>query len=264
MNQQWRFGDLEFLVLAERLGHDYLPKPFTFMSRTPLHDDYVREKREMVQQVSSRLHADGSLNRVLESLVQPDIRIVIEGWDGRDPKRADKRIRMMAARRGGHGVLVTQLPGETYMHSGGFTLTECDPIMLADGIVAELPMGEPAGDAELPLTPPDEKRDDVDYGYGHSPIGAPVEDDLGRMTQRFLRTPVSLVGTINVIQGTSVYGPRGITEHRLEWRDLEGQGRYAIGHAPPWKAVPADARRLTSMINARIAEVIRVIKEERG
>lgn len=264
MNRQWQFGDLEFLVLSEYFGNEHLPAPFTFMSRTPLHDDYVREKREMVAEVRDRLRADLSLHHALEPLVQPDIRIVAQGQDGQDPRRADTRIRIMAARRGDRGIVMTQRPGETYMHSGGFTMAECDPILLADHVVAELPAGEPGGSAEIPLTPPGEGLNDVDYGYGRSKIVAPQEDRAHQTAQRFFRTAVDLVGTIDVIQGTSVYGPRGITRHRLEWRDLAGQGRFAIGHAAPWKAVPVDGKRLTGMINARVADVIRVIKDERG
>ncbi|MFF2552657.1 ESX secretion-associated protein EspG [Nocardia sp. NPDC058058] len=261
MSRSWQFTDLEFVVLWEQLDGDPLPFPFTFTSRTPLYDDYLREAREAKDQVNRRLN--GSFTGVLESVAQPDIRVIVDAWDGLDPKRADGRIRIVASRKGDRGYLVSQLPGETYMHSGGFTVTECDPLELAGAVVAALPESEPGEHAEIPLTPPHEKQDDTDYEYGRSRIGADSEDAVAVRSRRFLHIPATSVGTIDIIQGSSVFGPRGISRHRLEWRDLPNSGRYAIGHAPPWKAVSVDRKKLTGMVNTRIAEVVRVIKEER-
>ncbi|WP_330183371.1 ESX secretion-associated protein EspG [Nocardia sp. NBC_01503] len=261
MTRIWQLGDLEFVVLWEQLNSDYLPFPFSFMSRTPLYDDFLREKRETAERVRTRL--SGSFDSVLESVAQPDIRIIVDAWDGRDPQRSDGRIRIMATRKGSQGFLVTQLPGETYMHSGGFTVAECDPLRLADEIVSALPVSKPGDHAEIPLSPPSEKQDDIDYEYGRSRIGAGPEDPVADRSRKFLHIRPTLIGTIDVIQGSSVFGPRGVTRHRMEWRDLQDSGRYVIGHAAPWKAVAADEKRFIGMINARIAEVIRVIKEER-
>lgn len=262
MSRTWQFGDLEFLVLWEQLQGDFLPHPFLFTSRTPLYDDYLQEKREAAELVSRRM--DESFASVLEAVAHPDIRIIVNGWDVQEPERADGRIRMIAARRGDKGYLVTQVPGETVFHSGGFTIVECDPIRLADAVVAALPTTVPGADAEIPLTPPDVQHGDFDYEYGQSRVSADAVDGVAHGAARFLNRPPVVVGSIDVVQGSSVFGPRGISRHRLEWRDLLEDGRYAIGHAAPWKAIAVDAQTLTVMINVRIAEVIRVIRDERG
>ncbi|MGW4351650.1 ESX secretion-associated protein EspG [Nocardia sp. NPDC004582] len=262
MNRTWQFGDLEFVVLWEQLQGDFLPHPFLFTSRTPLYDDYLREKREVAEQVSQRL--DGSIAEVLDAVAHPDIRIIVNGWDVQEAERPDGRIRMIATRRGDKGYLVTQVPGETVFHSGGFTIIECDPIRLADAVVAALPKATPGADAEIQLTPPDVRHDDFDYEYGQSRVSADPVDGVAYGAARFLNRPPAVVGAIDVVQGSSVFGPRGISRHRLEWRDLLDDGRYAIGHVAPWKAIAVDAQKLTAMINVRIAEVIRVIRDERG
>ncbi|NNH71884.1 ESX secretion-associated protein EspG [Nocardia uniformis] len=261
MTRSWQFEDLEFVVLWEQLAKDFLPEPFVFLSKTPLYYDYLREKRETAERLSGM--RDGYFADVLKFVVNPDIRIVVNGWDGRDRERADGRIRMLAARKGGRGFLITQLPGETHSHGGGFTVSECDPLALPDVVVGALPTAEAGALGEIPLTAPAATCDEIDYDYGRSPVGVVSEERVGALSTRFLRTTPQVMGTIDVIQGESLFGPRGISRHRLEWRDLPDSGRYAIGHAAPWKAVSVDSARLISMINVRIADVIRVIKAER-
>ncbi|WP_306360372.1 ESX secretion-associated protein EspG [Nocardia sp. CC227C] len=261
MTRSWTFGDLEFVVLWELFGEDRLPHPFVFTSRTPMYFDYLREKREVAERL--RTGADAAIAPVAESMVRPDIRITVDGWAGRDPERADARIRILATRKGDRGYVAIQLPGETYTHSGGFVVAECDPLRLADAIVAALPTAEPGDATEIALLPPEADREGLDYEYGRSPTRFRPEETLPGRSRRFLRTTPSLIGTIDIEQGMSKFGPRGITRHRLEWRDLSDDGRYVIAHAAPWVAVSADHGRLTSMINVRIADVVKVIREER-
>ncbi|GAB2562536.1 ESX secretion-associated protein EspG [Nocardia heshunensis] len=260
--RSWQFEDLEFLVLWERLVGDSLPEPFEFISSTPMYYDYLREKRQAAERLEEVLK--GPFAAVMDTLSAPDIRLVAHGWDPQNPNDLSCRIRMLAARKRGFGFVVKQVGSESHASGGSFIVTECDPLCLADELVAALPLVEPGRVPEIPLAPPHEATDDVDYSYGISAVGAESQDDLLRRSQRFLHRQLGLIGTIDVVQGQSKYGPRGISSHRVEWRDLPDDGRYAILHAPPWKATSVDVKRLTSMINNRIAEVIRVIKEERG
>ncbi|MGM7644075.1 ESX secretion-associated protein EspG [Nocardia sp. JW2] len=260
MSRTWQLTDLELVVIWESLGEaGTLPHPLVFISRTPMYYDYLREKREVGEGLSTKL--DNSFKNVLEALTQPDIRIVVNGLDSRDPHRADGRVRMLALRRANRGYLITQLPGETYMHSGGFTVTECDPLKLADIIVSALPPAEAGKMPEIPLI--ETAVTDVEYDYGRSF----VEDDFDERTKvrssKFLAMPTASVGSIGVVQGHSEFGPRGITERWLQWRDLEDDGRYAVTPGPSSTAIPADSAQLISMVNARIAAVIRAIRDER-
>ncbi|NNH73826.1 ESX secretion-associated protein EspG [Nocardia uniformis] len=262
MNRTWTFTDLEFVVLWENLTGELLPPPFTVTSTIPLYYDYLREKRETSERLRTTLR--GSFDHVLTSIARPDLRITVNGWDTDDSGGADGRLRILAARAGSHGYVVRQLPGDTPDDSDGFTITACDPLALADTIVAALPDTAPGSPAEIPLATPGSGNDDVDQLLQKSPTAAEYGSLVSVRSARFFRVQPAMMGAIDVVQGSSVFGPRGITRRRLEWRDLPGHGRYAIRHAGPWRALGVDATKFTSMINICVADIIRAIKDERG
>ncbi|MFE6862788.1 ESX secretion-associated protein EspG [Nocardia sp. NPDC057668] len=252
-----RFGDLEFTVLWELMTGEDLPHPFLFTSSTPLLIDYMREKQEVARRL--RADWDAALGYLETAVTQPDLRIVVNGFDGHDPGRADGCIRMMAIRHRDRGYLLTQLPGKTYAHSGGFVVRECDALRLADEVVRALPECDAGKQADIPLVDPQGEA-----GTGRVVVDDIFEDSAGHRSKMFLTTVPTVVGTIDVIQGRSEFGPRGTARFRLQWRDLDDDGRYAIGSEPPVTAVGVDSKRLVTMINTRIAEVVRRIRDERG
>ncbi|MGV9409175.1 ESX secretion-associated protein EspG [Nocardia sp. NPDC003693] len=261
MSDVWEFESLEFLTLWEQATGQTLPTPFLYTTRTAKHFDHLRERHAVAQRL--REHPDRSFDPVLEVIAQPDLRISVSGVIGSSADHPDaRRIRLMGVRRGGRGYVVRQLPGR--MHSGteGFTVTECDPIGLADALVRQLPECDPGAESEIPLV-----------GAGGS---GPAEEEFGNRSviddmrgvpaaarsRRFRDSPTVCRGGVEVEQGSSLYGPRGITVHRLAWRDIEDDGRYLISDEPAM-ATAVDAKRMTAAINLRVAAVIRVIKDER-
>ncbi|MFE7741441.1 ESX secretion-associated protein EspG [Nocardia sp. NPDC057455] len=261
MTHTWKFTDLEFVVLWEDFGEVGLPRPFSFTSRTPLWDDYLAEKaRTRAALLASSTPAR---KEMLDDLYRPDIRLRVLGFDGRDYTNVANNVRLMAARRADRGYLVTQLPGETVGHSGGFAVTECAALELADAVVRALPEADSGKRADIVLA--DENEDqDLDYGYGASAVHDSFQGSVHDRSADFRSAPAERFGFIDVIQAHSMFGPRGMTRHRLKWRDLVDDGRYLIDDGHPPVATAADGRRLVSMINARIAEVVRAIKDERG
>ncbi|MBF6178435.1 ESX secretion-associated protein EspG [Nocardia otitidiscaviarum] len=262
MTRRWAFTDLELAVLWENATGELLPSPFTVISSTPSYYDYLREKRE----TRERLHAThgSSFDHVLTAIARPDLRITVNGWDTDDPDNEQERVRILAARAGGHGYVVTQLPGKTPDAGGSFTIAACDPVALADTVVAALPDAAPGAQAEIPLAAPASGTEDLDQFIAQSPTAADHGNVVSVRSKRFFRVRPTRMGVIDIAQGNSVFGPSGITDHRLEWRDLPDHGRYAIRHAAPWKAIGVDAQKLTTMINMCVADIIRVIKDERG
>ncbi|MFQ6324614.1 ESX secretion-associated protein EspG [Nocardia sp. CWNU-33] len=259
MTRTWKFTDLEFVVAWETYQADLLPAPFVFTSRTPLYDDYQREKRELRAQLGNTL--DNNLARVMDVVARPDIRVELQGW-GSDSEDAESQIRLLAVRQAADGYLLKQLPGETAWHSGGYTITECAPLELADVLLAELPEVAAGKLGDIVLAE-QTKSADLDYSYGRSFINDSFDDTVERQADQFVRAPSTGEGIISIEQGMSRFGPRGITRRRLCWRDLEDDGRYAITTAIPPVAVPADTKRLTTLLNSGIAEVVKAIKDER-
>jgi len=257
--------DLEFLVLWEETGHDTFPLPLSFA--TDLRDRVLFDHAKF--EVRERLAADRdpSVDLMLPALAHPDVYIAVHGHDGAEPLLPDGSIRIYAARRGDQGYVVRQLPGNTIWHSSGFVVSTCDAIQLADAIVRELPP-EPAGrHSNIPLhqenpafdTEP-ESFADLDFVQYEDE----EQEDPGRRLAEYLFTaPAHRIGRIDISQGSSRFGPRGIVRRRLGWRDLIDDGRYTLTADTPATAYGTDVARMVNMINTEIAAVIRAIKDER-
>ncbi|MEV6323018.1 ESX secretion-associated protein EspG [Nocardia sp. NPDC051787] len=259
MKRTWKFSDIEFFVLWESHAKDALPSPLVFTSRTPLLDDFELEKSSTRDALRNKV--DRSFGEVLETLAAPDIRITVDGWDGTDGDDPKKCVRLLAARRGDAGYVVKQLPGETIWHSGGFEVTECAAVGLADAVVAQMPEAAAGKLAEVVLAT--DSGSDMDYAFGESAVEDSFDDTVAYRSDKFLKTEATTIGTIAVVQGSSVFGPRGVTRREILWRDVVDDGRYASTPSLPSVAVGADAARLTAMINTEVATVVRAIKDER-
>lgn len=260
MNRTWKFTDLEFYALwfdAEGVG---LPWPFYFTTDIADGDKFHAVKHDALLRVRQSLR--GSFDEALEAIVHPDLLIATNGWDARTPRQPDTLVRLLAVRRGDRGYLVTQLPGETYCHAGGFTVAECDAVALAAAVVEALPKTDPGRLAEITLHASD-RDDELDYSFGRSAVHDSFADSIAERAELFLTAPTHSRGTIDVVQGRSRFGPRGVIKYRLDWRDLADDGRYAIDDRNPPVAVPVDGKRLISMINVKVAAIVRAIKDER-
>ncbi|MGO4615052.1 ESX secretion-associated protein EspG [Nocardia sp. 2YAB30] len=245
MRRTWELTDLEFAAAWAATGEEQLPQPLLYTSRTELLEDSERELRQAATQ--ARTNHGAALDPVLAALGRPDIRVVVHGRSPADPENPKGQIRLHACRLGSTGYLVTQLPGETIWHSGGYTITELDALELAKTVVDALPMVGPGRHRDIVLP-----EGDVDHG-----------DIIRARARRFLALPAVTTGTITVIQGHSAFGPRGISSRTVRWCDLLDDGRYVITGRPP-AATGADVRRMTAAINNAIAHVVTAIQEERG
>ncbi|WP_039795612.1 ESX secretion-associated protein EspG [Nocardia araoensis] len=256
MNDTWEFTGLEFAA-AWQAAKESLPDPFFYLSGTTYYDDACRQKAEAWQRIRARWGR--ALEELMDVLTVPDIRLVIRGIDGRDARNPQGSIRMLASRKGDRAFLVTQKPG-TERRTGGFTVAEHDVLSLGHIVATALPKVDAGRGRAFDLIEPG--GDGLDYSYGRSPVHE-VEDRAASRSETFDRAPAATVGTIVVEQGHSRFGPRGITRVHLAWRDLVDDGRYAIVPGSPPTVLAADVRRLTELINARIAEVVQAIRDER-
>ncbi|MBF6327530.1 ESX secretion-associated protein EspG [Nocardia transvalensis] len=260
MKRTWSFTDIEFVTLWEDLYDDNLPGVFTFLSDVENYYDYLRLQRQARERIRNNL--DPAIYEVLDIVVRPDIQIVVRGFDGQDPENPKAGIRLLAVRRGNEGYLLEQLPGATVQHSGGFTVTECDAVRLADVVVAKLPKADAGSRARVTLPAPPSQL--VDDEYGKSALWDTFDDSGGDpQSNWFYQQKPKYIGGIEVAQGISRFGPRGRTVRYLEWRDVLGDGRFVIVPTMPPAAVAVDERAFIAMINTEVATIVRAIKEER-
>ncbi|MGY2039415.1 ESX secretion-associated protein EspG [Nocardia gipuzkoensis] len=255
MSATWEFTDLEFNLLCEEVRQGELPAPFVFTSRTRLAADYELEKAQIRQQLRQRL--DHDLDAMASALAKPDVFVVAHAWNDQDFGNPEARTRVHAVRHRARGYVITQRPGETLAHSGGFDAAECDPHALADTVVALLPRCG-AGRLDdirlsLPATEPEPERE---RRAMISDNDDDPDDDAFR-SAAFFDAPAVSTGIVKVLQGRSKYGPRGRIEAGLLWRDLPDDGRYVmpLDHPAPI-ATAMGSDRLTLWVRDRIEEIL--------
>ncbi len=262
MSRTWTCGDLEFVVRWEALRHDDLPPPLSWASNLNTGDELDSAKIQALEAL--RLTDDQSFRKVMHVVAQPDIWIGLRVMDGKDRDNVRRSIRLLGVRRGEWGYVVRQLPGETIWHSAGFVTTECQAVGLAGAMVAQVPEVPAGRMGDLLLDLGVGRGGTTDDSYGTSAVFDSFYESRIDEVERFLAAPVEAVGVITVSQGESKFGPRGLVQRRLVWRDLKDDGRYVVDDQHTPMATAADAATLTAMINARVAEIVRAIREERS
>ncbi|MEV0293210.1 ESX secretion-associated protein EspG [Nocardia sp. NPDC050710] len=258
-HQRWEFTDLEFRVLCERFAKSNVPDPLTFMARIPYLDDYEREKYLTWERLQPDL--DPVIPDIIPLLYRPDVAIKVLGWYDGDFQAPEKWIRGLAVRSGTQGYLVTQAPGETFMHSSGYTIIDCGPRGLAEAVVRLLPPNIEAGRrGSIPIVT--DNLDDLErISSGGSLVTEEVDSSGAGRSAEFFGIPADRTGSITIVQGHSKFGPRGILEHILVWRDLPSDGRYVIelpNGAP--MAVGMGKKWLTSKIDNSVETILERIE----
>ncbi|MCM6776528.1 ESX secretion-associated protein EspG [Nocardia sp. CDC159] len=259
MNSQRCLSEVELVALWEGLREGALPAPLMALPAIASHDGWERAKREARARLGAEAH--NGVGDIVRTMAEPDIRIEAFGWNDRAPKNSEAPIRLLGVRKDAHGFLVEQLPGESVWHSGGFAIAECTAVELARALAQHLPKVGPGRLGDVVLTG-DGECDDAAYDYRQSVV---AEQTVHRRCAAFLSAPTCGRGVVDIVQGRSLFGPRGITRHRLEWRDVIDDGRYVITRdSGPSIATPVGAERFIAMINSKVAAVVRAIKDERG
>ncbi|MGW0183396.1 ESX secretion-associated protein EspG [Nocardia sp. NPDC003345] len=236
---RWNLTGLQFKVLCEdrRIG-GRLPRPFTFTSDTLFADDYEAEKDAVREEL--RRSADPEFDAMVHTLTRPDIMVTANLWNENHHTDPRQCIRVHAVRRDDRGYVITQRPGKTVAHSGGFDIAGCRSAALGREVVDLLPdidAGSDPGSVAGLLT--------GDMAPGAGETRAPVAPDIA---------PGPDAGVLKVIQGHLGFRERGIIHVGLVWRDIPGDGRYAMG--PDEKMTGMDGDTICAWIEARMAEIM--------
>ncbi|MEU1430699.1 ESX secretion-associated protein EspG [Nocardia sp. NPDC005746] len=256
----WELTHEEFKVLCNRYLDGWLPPPLTYSSRIPTFDAYESELSRVEAELRDRL--DAGLNIPFDTLANPEVFVVLGSWCDSDFENPAKQVRIHAARRGWHAVMVIQHMGETIYHSTGYTLIECDPDALSMLMVGELPDTVAASGSPLPMVFDPPERDP--YEIRQSVAFDSFDDTLEVRSRAFWSRTAERSGVIRVVQGRSIYGPRGRLMTSAFWRDVVGEGRYLIEvDESDTRAMGADSTMLAQSIDRRTALVLEHM-EERG
>ncbi|MFE9789609.1 ESX secretion-associated protein EspG [Nocardia salmonicida] len=259
MSRRWQVTDTELIAVWDKLFKDRLPAPLFALHR----GENAQEWAVLAEQAVARLAEgeDGGLYDALTRVAHADIRVTTMAFDPRRPDEPGGRVRLVGARQGAVATLICQLPGETRWHSGGYIITTGEADRLAGAVVGALPTREPGRLPDTSLVTLAASAD-IDHHYGRSPVYDSYAE-VDRASASWLRQPVERLGLIEICLGSSIFGPRGISRHRIEWRDLVDDGRYAlrVNTAGP-VAVAVDRTALAALLAAGIAAVRQTLEDE--
>ncbi|MEU4316657.1 ESX secretion-associated protein EspG [Nocardia sp. NPDC024068] len=254
MSHTWELTDLEFVLLCEEHGCSEIPVPFTFTSRTWLAADYRQEREKTLRALRER--DDSDLEAMAGAVARPDVTIVAQCWDEQDPERPEGWTRVHAVRQRARGFVITQRPGETVWHSGGFDVTVCDPHALAEAALDLLPHEKAGRMRQITIVDPETLPDARPFVPLISDDDEP-EDDEAYRSEAFLNAPATATGLVRVFQGRSMFGPRGRVDMGLRWRDLPDDGRYVIPLAAEVPvATGMGTKGMVDWVQEQVAEVV--------
>ncbi|MGS2808627.1 ESX secretion-associated protein EspG [Nocardia sp. MW-W600-9] len=240
---RWRLDPHAFAIGVEGHGRDRLPYPLTFR---PEFAETIEIHAERRRAAGLRLRQvyDQRLHRVFGALLEPQVRVEIEGLYG--PGQAEV-VRVYAGIIEDHAALAVQAHGPTREQGGDLTLSIVPLAELAAEIVAALPR-VPGG-----TTPRFQgRRSDLDAAtYAKHPTRlSPAEQ-----TQRFFRRARIGTGEITVYPGYQVDArPTGDGKAFL-WLDYPDDGRYLLQHQGPdeFTVIPGPPAELTHRLARQIA-----------
>ncbi len=232
---KWEFTGIEFQVLCEKYRAGELPDPLFFTLEEPMTlDQSARLKEKTWEEL--RMKWDPAWDAMVDVMCAPELFVRIHGWDEHDIDNGQKSLYMHFARGGAQAFKFEQKPGKTLWHTDGFTVTECDARSLANDVVRALPSVEAGHLPSVPII-----IDPAEHmgNYGGSFFKDDDEDPPAMASTKFFNLRASLTGSILIVQGRSKYGPRGIQETKMLFRDVIGDGRYvmAMDDAPVAEAV---------------------------
>jgi hypothetical protein len=225
VNQQWNFTGIEFQVMCDKYRGGSMPDPLDYTLDEPMTiDESARLKEKVWEELQARW--DPTWDALVDVMCAPEMYIRIHGWDEMDQENGDKNLYLHFARSGAQAFSFVQRPGKSFWHTNGFTVTEIDPRGMANAVVNSLPE-VPAG--RLPNTPM--ILDPAEHiGHGGSSFFKDDDDDepAAQVSAKFWQMRAALTGSVWVVQGRSKYGPRGIRETKMMFRDIIGDGRYLM------------------------------------
>ncbi|MGW4739600.1 ESX secretion-associated protein EspG [Nocardia xishanensis] len=215
----WRLDGFMFQLALEAFGRDRLPYPLRYtVEGIEAHDDYLRARAEAGQRLG-RI-ADHRLHGALQVLLEPQVRVEVHGFFGRDFAQV---VRIHAGVEGDRATVAVQLPGPTQQYGRDVLLSHCPARAVARHVVAQLPRCVEGRHAPIRGRRSDLGRTD----YAQHPTRLSHTEELNRI----LRRPRSGLGEITVYRGAA-YDSRPTNDGRgFHWLDyLPADGRYLLYH----------------------------------
>ncbi|MBU3068090.1 ESX secretion-associated protein EspG [Nocardia sp. NEAU-G5] len=257
MERTWQLTGLEYLVLRERLLGRPNSWPFRTVTTITSAWDYQFAKARLWGELQARW--DAELAEVLKASLDPDLRLIAQVFGTRDNNAT--RDLLTAKRFGDRAVVIQGFnPTSLYSHDR-LEITLCDAAAMSRVLVDRLPPMTPGSQPRVTLLSYD-KEESVDHWTRGNSGFYDDGDTVDTQSRHWQAAPKSRVGSIQITQGQSRFGPRGKVTKHIFWEEHHGDGCYVIDLEPPIAAVAAGSEQLRAGIDAQCAELLIVGQDE--
>ncbi|WP_019933084.1 ESX secretion-associated protein EspG [Nocardia sp. BMG111209] len=258
--QTWHLSDLEFLVLRERVLRRVLPYPFTYVNpRLTTFLEFERLKSSVWRSLQTRW--DPELIDVITRAANPDVRIQVRSWDSRNMDDTSQRFFFVCNRNGDRAIMMQGFSDQRVDTFDRYRIVSAPAESMSALVVEALPE-MPAGSRDRVELLNYHQEETVDHWSTRGFYDTGDDNDVDRRSKSWQRADRSLVGIIEIHQGRSKFGPRGLIMNQMFWEDHPGDGRYFIDLTPPMAAVGVDSAALRIRLDRAISETLLVVQDE--
>ncbi|MFI5500469.1 ESX secretion-associated protein EspG [Nocardia asteroides] len=239
---RWQLDGLAVTIALEVNGRDRLPYPLRHKPEFRETTEEFAARRARSARELQRVY-DASFHRALEVLLEPHIRVEVQGFHGPGQQQM---VGIHAGIVGSEAVVAVQLSDRDRRDGGDITLS-CHPAhRVAAEIVAQLPRC--AGGASPRF---EGRRGDLDTPiYSRHPTQL---SDTERL-QRFLKRHRCGTGEIAVYPGFEIDARPTTDGSAFLWLDYPDDGRYLMQHhdTENFTVIPGPVDEITRRLHTRI------------
>ncbi|APE32749.1 ESX secretion-associated protein EspG [Nocardia mangyaensis] len=250
---RWQLDSLGFSIALEANGRDRLPYPLRYRAEFPeTADEYARRRARSAQNLQQVY--DDSLHRTLEILLEPHVRVEIQGFHG--PRQA-QTIGIHVGIADAEAVVAVQYSERDRRGGGDITLNRHPASSVAAEIVALLPRCPGGGEPRF-----EGRRSDLDAAvHARHPTRLSPTEKL----QRFLKRPRTGTGEITVYPGFEIDARPTTDGSAFLWLDYPDDGRYLMQHhdTDNFTVIPGPTEEITRRLQARIASMSERVRPTR-
>ncbi|MGW4089314.1 ESX secretion-associated protein EspG [Nocardia sp. NPDC004750] len=245
--RDWSFTALGFTVLWRAVERDVLPYPLQYRSTAETVADYESEWKSEAAGLHRRL--DESLYSALRVLAEPEARVEMAGFSGKD------KLRVHAAVHYRHAVLLVQEPTTSPDRGGAVHMSLIDAESVSRRVIDHLPDAARGSGPGIEIS-----RHELDAGEDEEPyrVGAPLPPRA--RAEQFFERPRTTIAHVAVYAGPAWDNrpapARGF--HVMDYPD----GRYLVRSGTTIKAVPADTTEVRSQLDRVVHATVAAFREE--
>lgn len=225
----WKFDPLTYQVAWRAFGVDRPHYPFQYRTSAEDSVEYERECFAAARRFQSQL--DDDLYWAFATMLNPEARVYACGFAGPND---DKKVRVYAAVRGAHAVVVHQDAGPDHQSGGEVRVMRIPQRSCGEGVLRGLPSADAGSHPRIDVDLRDVEGDsDDDSGSPASWLRSPSRQATPKQDfEQVLNLPRIGAGRVEVYSGAAIGERDTGREWEVRWIDVAEDGRYLVAQGP--------------------------------